>query len=182
MERKLFLWGWLLLVLGCSCSSQRYWAFKVESDPPGAQVQAPAYNRYLGDTPTKIQLVRHKKGEVIKPSFLIEKKGYHAEQKIVNVEQAFKTEDEARQKPHVLRVNLSRSIPEVLMFSSEPAGASVFLGAKFIGITPFEANLSEALVFESTLRFEKSGFLSQEVEIPVDYNKVHAVLQPMKNN
>jgi len=121
---------------------------KVRSEPEGAKVYLDG--EYIGKTPLEVE-----REEGIEGIVEIEKEGYYKEERLVKVMVGEEKELMVKLKGKVAR----------LMVRSEPEGAKVYLGSRYIGETPLE-ELFERDV-EGMLKVEKEGYEVVEMKVSI---------------
>ena len=184
MKRLLFLL--MLMVLLGACSTTRYAAYRVVTDPEGAHVTYIADGEYLGLSPTKTWWSWNDTGQPIRHYIRVDKTGYESVEGSFMVYPKYKTADKAKEDVkdifiHLQPLTYGGEKSRVVKVSSDPAGASVYGNQNYLGTTPLELPVvfSDGIA-QIELRFEKSGYGTQRRVLTVTDDKIHVVLHRIK--
>lgn len=179
-----------------SCSTTKYSAYQIITEPEGANITFKANNRYMGKSPTSKWYTSKKispdwwstDNEIIN-EFIIEKPGYKTVYKSLTLYPKFKSSDEALSNPITLFVQLeplsrtnnssASNKTSQIIITSEPSGAAIYGNQNYWGQTPYKANVNWSSLQERIeIRFEKSGYLTSRRMVTSSDKKIHITLQP----
>lgn len=180
MKRMMFLLS--IVILLSACSTTRYAAYRVITEPESAHVTFVSDGEYMGISPTKTWWSWNDTGNPMRYLIRVEKTGYDTVERAFTVYPKYATVEEAKEDVKDIFVHLhpygaGSEIKRSIRITSDPSGAAVYSNQDYIGSTPFDvdATFSEASS-QFELRFEKSGYGTERRMLTILDDRIHVVL------
>jgi len=184
MRRMIFLL--IAIALLGACSSTRYAAYRVITEPENAHVTYIADGEHMGLSPTKTWWSWNDSGDPIRHYIRVDKTGYESVESSFVIYPKYKTVDEAKEDVKDIFVLLQptgygEEVNRTVMITSDPSGTAVYGNQDYLGKTPLEIPVffpDRSAQLE--LRFERSGYGTERRVLTVSDNAIHVVLHRLK--
>lgn len=184
MKRMVFLL--IVIALLGACSTTRYAAYRVITEPESAHVTFTVDGEYMGLSPTTTWWSWNDTGDPIRHYIRVDKTGYESVESSFLVYPKYPTVDEAKEDVKDIFVHLQPKgyggeVSRTVSITSDPSGTAVYGNQDYLGKTPLEV----PVVFSDgsaqlELRFERSGYGAERRVLTVSDTAIHVVLHRLK--